>query len=83
MERRMKTFLNYVYIISPFPTAYAHVFLLTYLMRDVHVVHGTHYGRPERKKPSHLGRKFTTTLKFLGTAKAYFVYHIGPIFRYL
>ena len=40
---------------------------------------GTDYGRPERKKPSLHGRKFTP--KFLGTAKEYFVCHTGPIFQ--
>ena len=39
------------------------------------------YGRPERKKPSLHGRKFTPTPKFLGTAEAYFVSHFGPIFQ--
>ena len=33
----------------------------------------TDYGRPERKKPSLHGRKFTPTPKFLGMAEAYFV----------
>ena len=33
----------------------------------------TDYERPERKKPSLHGRKFTLTPKFLGTAKANFV----------
>ena len=41
----------------------------------------TDYGRPERKKPSLHGWKFTPTPKFLGTAKAYFVCHIGPNFQ--
>ena len=41
----------------------------------------TDYGRPERKKPSLNGRKFTPTPKFLGTAKAYSVCHFGPIFQ--
>ena len=40
----------------------------------------TDYGRPERKKPSLHGRKFTPTPKFLVTAKAYFVCHFSPIF---
>ena len=35
-------------------------------------------GRPERKTPSLNGRKSTPTPKFSGTAKAYFVFHIGP-----
>ena len=41
----------------------------------------TDCGRPERKKPSLHGRKFTPTPKFLGTAKAYFVCQIGPVFQ--
>ena len=40
----------------------------------------TDYGHPERQQPSLHGRKFTPTPKFLSTAKAYFVCHIGPIF---
>ena len=39
------------------------------------------YGHPERKQPSLHGQKFTPTPKFLGTAKAYFVCQIGPIFQ--
>ena len=38
------------------------------------------YG-PGRKWPSLHGRKFTPTPKFLDKAKAYFVWHIGPIFQ--
>ena len=46
------------------------------------VIHTTtDYGRQERKKPSLHGRKFTPTPKFLGTAEAYFVCHIGPNFQ--
>ena len=41
----------------------------------------TDYGRPERKQPSLHGRKFNPNPKFLGTEKAYFVCHIGPIFH--
>ena len=41
----------------------------------------TDYGRPESKQPSLHGRKFTPTPKFLGTAKAYFVCYISPIFQ--
>ena len=41
----------------------------------------TDYGRPERKQPSLHGRKFNPNYKFLGTAKAYFVCHIGTIFQ--
>ena len=44
-------------------------------------LHNTDYGRPVRKSPSLHGRKFTPTPKFLGTAKAYFVCHIGPNFQ--
>ena len=45
------------------------------------IVQITDYGRPERKQPSLHGRKFTPTPNFLGTAEAYFVCHIGPIFQ--
>ena len=38
-------------------------------------------GRPVEKSPSLHGRKSTPTPKFLGTAKAYFVCHIGPNFQ--
>ena len=38
----------------------------------------TDYGRLERKKPSLHDRKFNPSPKLLGTAKAYFVCHIGP-----
>ena len=41
----------------------------------------TDYGRPERKSPSLNSRKSTPTPKFLGTAEAYFVCHIGPNFQ--
>ena len=41
----------------------------------------TDYGRPEREKPSPHGRKFNPNPKFLGTAEAYFVCHIGSIFQ--
>ena len=44
-------------------------------------LHTTDYGRPERKKPSLHGRKFNPNPKFLGTAEAYFVCHIGPSFQ--
>ena len=36
------------------------------------------YGRPEREYPSLYGREFNPNPKFLGTAEAYFVCHIGP-----
>ena len=35
----------------------------------------------ERKTSSLHGQRFTPTPKFLSTAQAYFVYHIGPIFQ--
>ena len=41
----------------------------------------TDYGHPQRKQPSLHGRKFNPNPKFLGTAEAYFVCHIGPIFQ--
>ena len=41
----------------------------------------TDYGRPERKQPSLHGRKINPNPKYLGTAKAYFVCHIGPNFQ--
>ena len=51
------------------------------LHAELSKVHTTDYGRPERKQPSLHGRKFTPTPKFLGTAEANFVCHIGPIFQ--
>ena len=39
----------------------------------------TDYGQPVRKSPSLHGRK--SNPKFLGTAEAYFVSHIGPKFQ--
>ena len=41
----------------------------------------TDSGRPVRKLPSLYGRKSSPTPKFLGTAEAYFVCHIGPNFH--
>ena len=41
----------------------------------------TDFEHPERNKPSLHGRKFNTNPKFLGTAEAYFVCHIGSIFQ--
>ena len=38
----------------------------------------TNYGYPVRKSPSLHGQKSTHTPKFMGTAEAYFVSHIGP-----
>ena len=45
------------------------------------IPYGTDYGRPERKWPSLHGQKFNPNPKFLGTAEAYFVCHIGSIFQ--
>ena len=44
--------------------------------------HGLRTPREEIAFTLH-GRKFNPSPKFLGTAEAYFVCHIGPIFRYL
>ena len=41
----------------------------------------TDYGRPVRKSPSLHGRKSNPNPKFIGTAEAYFVCHIGPKFQ--
>ena len=41
----------------------------------------TDYGRPVRKLPSLYGQKSNPNPKFLGTAEAYFVCHIGPNFQ--
>ena len=41
----------------------------------------TDNGRPVRKWPLLQGRKSTPTPKFLSTAEAYFVCHIGPNFQ--
>jgi hypothetical protein len=41
----------------------------------------TDYGRPVRKSPWLQGRKSNPNPKFLGTAEAYFVCHIGPKFQ--
>ena len=41
----------------------------------------TDFGRPVKKSPSLHGRKSTPTPKFLGTAEAYFVRHIGQNFQ--
>ena len=45
------------------------------------IIFATDYERPVRKPPSLHAQKLTPTSKFLGTAKAYFVCHIGPIFQ--
>ena len=47
------------------------------LMEHKFIHRGTDYGRPERKQPSLHGQKFNPNPKFLGTAEAYFVCHIG------
>ena len=41
----------------------------------------TDYGRPVRKSPSLHGQKSNPNPKFIGTAEAYFVCHIGPKFQ--
>ena len=41
----------------------------------------TDYGHPVRKSPSLHSRKSNPNPKFLGTADAYVVCHIGPIFQ--
>ena len=41
----------------------------------------TDYGRPVRKSPSLYGRKSTPNPKFIGTAEAYLVCHIGLKFQ--
>ena len=41
----------------------------------------TDYGRPVKKLPSLHGWKTNPNPKFLGTAEAYFVYHIVPKFQ--
>jgi hypothetical protein len=45
------------------------------------IVYVTDYGHPVRKSPSLHGRKSNPNPKFLGTAEAYFVCHIGPSFQ--
>ena len=40
----------------------------------------TDYEHPKKKEPSLQGQKFNPNPKFLGTAEAYFVCHISPIF---
>ena len=51
------------------------------LTLDTYNVKLTDYGRLVKKSPSLNGRKSTPTPKFLGTAEAYFVCHIGPNFQ--
>ena len=41
----------------------------------------TDYERPVMKSPSLHGQKSNSNPKFLGTAEAYFVCHIGPKFQ--
>ena len=50
-------------------------------MNIIKMITATDYGRPVRKSPSLHGRKSTPTPKFLGTAEAYFVCHIGRNFQ--
>ena len=45
----------------------------------IHLIHGLR--TPREEIPSLNGRKFTPTPKFLVTAEAYFVCHIGPNFQ--
>ena len=69
---------------TPLLTWIAIIFRSTWFLDSavVHtIVHTTDYGRPVRKSPSLHGQKSTPNPKFLGTAKAYFVCHIGPIFQ--
>ena len=55
------------------------IFLL--IRYPAHNSDGTDYGREVRKLPLLHSRKSTPTPKFLGTAEAYFVCHIGPNFQ--
>ena len=50
-------------------------------IQDILMVSCTDYGSLEKKWPSLHGRKFNPNPNFLGTAEAYFVCHIGPIFQ--
>ena len=45
------------------------------------ILQTTDYGRPERRQPSLHSQKLNPNPKFLGTAEACFVCHIGPIFQ--
>ena len=45
------------------------------------IIFSTDYGHTERKQSSLHGREFNPNPKCFGTAKAYFVCHIGPIFQ--
>ena len=45
------------------------------------IYRSTDYGRQVRKSPSRHGQKSNPNPKFLDTAKAYFVCHIGPKFQ--
>ena len=51
------------------------------IFADVQYILFTDYERPEWKLSSLYGPKFNPNPKFLGTAEAYFVCHIGPIFQ--
>ena len=44
-------------------------------------IFSTDYGRPVRKLPLLHSRKSNPNPKFIGTAEAYFVCHIGPKFQ--
>ena len=45
------------------------------------IVKSTDYARPVRKSLSLHSRKSNPNPKFIGTAEAYFVWHIGPKFQ--
>ena len=59
------------------------LYSMLFLRKYSHVASyvATDYGFPVRKLLSLHGRKSTPTPKFLGTAEAYFVCHIGPNFQ--
>ena len=54
---------------------------LSILYVDDNIIFVTVCERPVRKSPSLHGQKSTPTPKFLGTAEAYFVCHIGQNFQ--
>ena len=54
---------------------------LSILYVDDDILFVTDCGRRVRKLPSLHSQKSTPSTKFLGTAEAYFVYHIGPKFH--
>ena len=55
--------------------------MITKLFAGVVIKDTTDYGHPVKKSPSLHGRKSNPNPKFLGTAEAYFVCHIGPNFQ--